>query len=60
MFDIYLMKLDSAVFDLGNTKRHKLFIHLIMNPIRFAYAEELSRKNLDVGIIIKTSLMPIN
>ena len=42
------MKLDSSVFDLGNTKRHKQFIHLIQNPIRFAYVEELSRKNLDV------------
>ena len=48
VFDMYSMKLDSSVFDLGNTKRHKQFIHLIQNPIRFAYVEELSRKNLDV------------
>ena len=48
VFDMCSIKLGSSVFDLGGAKRHKQFIHLIQNPIRFARVEELSRKNLDV------------
>ena len=51
IFDIYTMKLDNRTFDLNYSKTHKQFIHLINNPIRLAFIEELSRNNLDVNIL---------
>ena len=51
VFPMYSRKLDNSTFDAGKQKRHKQFIHLIRHPIRFAYMEELSRKNLDVDTL---------
>lgn len=51
IFDIYTQKLDNRTFDLNYSKTHKQFIHLINNPIRLAYIEELSRNNLNVDLL---------
>jgi len=51
IFDIYTMKLDNRTFDSNYSKMHKQFIHLINNPIRLAYIEELSRNNLNVDLL---------
>ncbi len=46
-FPIYTMKMHKTTFNESNQKQHKQFIHLIRNPIRYAYIEELDRKRLD-------------
>ena len=51
IFDIYSFKLDSKTFNMNNDKRHKQLIHLIKNPIRFSYCEELKEEKLDVDFI---------
>ena len=51
VFDIYSKKLDVKTFNDKNDKRHKQIIHLIKNPIRFAYCEELQQTKLDVDFI---------
>tara|TARA_R110001592_G_scaffold358285_2_gene662907 strand:+ start:9308 stop:11755 length:2448 start_codon:yes stop_codon:yes gene_type:complete len=51
VFDIYSKKLDNITFNLKNDKRHKQIIHLLKNPIRFAYCEELQQSKLDVNFI---------
>lgn len=48
---IYTMKLDKRTFNEGNTKQHKQFIHLIQNPIRSAYIEEMDRRRLDADLL---------
>ena len=51
IFDIYSFKLDSKTFNMNNDKKHKQLIHLINNPVRFAYCEELQQTKLDVDFI---------
>ena len=51
VFDIYSFKLDTKTFNEKNDKRHKQLIHLIKNPIRFSYCEELQQSKLDVDFI---------
>jgi hypothetical protein len=50
-FSIYTMKLDKRTFNENNTKQHKQFIHLINNPIRLAYIEEMDRNKLDADLL---------
>ena len=51
VFDIYSFKLSKDTFNLNNDKAHKQLIHLIKNPIRFAYCEELKQNKLDVDLL---------
>ena len=51
IFNIYSFKLDNKSFNNTFTKQHKQFIHLINNPIRLAYIEELDRKELNVDLL---------
>lgn len=51
VFDIYSFKLSKDTFDLNNDKAHKQLIHVIKNPIRFAYCEELKTNKLDVDLL---------
>jgi hypothetical protein len=46
-FDIYSFKLNKNTFTDGNDKAHKQLFHLISEPIRYAYIEELNRKKID-------------
>jgi phage/plasmid-associated DNA primase len=50
-FPIYSMKFSKELFCEDYQKRHKEFIHLEENPIRYAYIEEMSSKRLDVDLI---------
>ena len=51
VFDIYSYKLSSSTFKKDNDKSHKQLIHLIQNPVRFCYIEELPQKELDAEFI---------
>ncbi len=51
VFDIYSFKLDNKTFNEKNDKKHKQLIHLIKNPIRFSYCEELKQDKLDIDFI---------
>ena len=51
IFDIYSFKLDNKTFNEKNDKKHKQLIHLIKNPIRFSYCEELRQDALDINFI---------
>jgi hypothetical protein len=51
VFDIYSKKLDNSTFNLNNDKKHKQLIHLVQNPIRFSYIEELKTERLDADCI---------
>jgi len=51
VFDIYSFKLAKDTFNSNNDKAHKQLIHLIKNPVRFAYCEELQQKKLDVDLL---------
>ena len=51
VFDIYSFKLKTNTFKKDNEKAHKQLIHLIKNPIRFCYVEELPQKELDAEFI---------
>ena len=46
-FDIYTEKLEKSCFNEGNQKRHKFMKKLIINPIRYAFVEELDNKRID-------------
>lgn len=51
-FPIYTQKLDNQTFNVNfANKRHKQIIHLIKNPIRFCYCEELDQKKIDCDFL---------
>lgn len=51
VFPIYSHKVGKDTFQLNNAKRHKSMHHVLVNPIRFLYVEELSEKKLDVDYL---------
>jgi len=51
VFNIYSHKIDSKTFNENNSKKHKQIIHLLNNPIRFCYCEELGTDRLDSSFL---------
>jgi len=51
VFGFYTKKLSANYFTENNSKRHKETIHLINNPIRYAYIEELRQNKLDTDFL---------
>ncbi len=60
IFPIYSYKLSANFFSLDNSKRHKELIHLLRNPIRFSYIEELRQNKLDGDFLKEFSDGKIN